>query len=83
MDKKAERLAKLKSLAEKRASSSQENHREVVEEHKRMKLPSNYEKKREWAEEKLAKEKLKEQMKKEGKDYDRESYLDMQAGKFE
>lgn len=44
-----------------------------------MKLPSNFEKKKEWAEAKLEQETLKEQMKQEGKDYERESYLDMQA----
>lgn len=48
-----------------------------------MKLPSNFERKREWAEEKLAKEKLKEQMKNEGKDYERELYLDIQADEAE
>lgn len=83
MDKKSERLAKLKSLAAKRAESNQQNHREVVEEYKRMKLPSNFERKREWAEMKLEKEKLKEQMKKEGKDYERISYLEMQADEAE
>ena len=82
MDKKAERLARLKKLTAKRVESSQQNHREVVEEYKRMKLPSNFEKKKEWAEMKLEKEKLKDQMKKEGKDYEREAYLQMQAGMF-
>lgn len=83
MDKKAERLAKLKKLSAKRVQSSQQNHREVVEEYKRMKLPSNFEKKREWAEVKIEKEKLKEQMQREGKDYERESFLDMQADEAE
>ena len=83
MDKKAERLAKLKKLSAARVQSSQQNHREVVEEYKRMKLPTNFEKKREWAEAKIEKEKLKDQMKREGKDYEREAYLDMQADEAE
>lgn len=55
------------------------NHREVVDEYKRAKLPVNHEKKREWADLKIRKEEEKEKAKAQGIDYERKKYLDIQA----
>ena len=55
------------------------NHREVVDEYKRAQLPVNYERKREWANQKIEKEEQKEKAKTEGVDYERQRFLDMQA----
>lgn len=59
--------------------ASKLNHQEVVEEYKRNKLPSNWEKKREWAEYKINEEEKKDQAVAEGVDYDRVKLLEVQA----
>jgi pre-mRNA-splicing factor SYF2 len=77
--KKAERMKKLRELHSKRNEASRLNHVEVVEEYKRSQLPSNWEKKREWAQFKVDEAEKKEAAEAEGQDYERLKMLDVQA----
>jgi pre-mRNA-splicing factor SYF2 len=77
--KRSDRLKKLRELHAKRNEASQLNHKEVVEEYKRNKLPANYEKKREWVDHKVNEAERREAADAEGVDYDRIKMLDVQA----
>lgn len=81
--KKAARLEKLRQLHGKRAAASKSNHQEVVEEYKRLQLPSGWAKRKEWADKKLTEEQMREEAAKEGIDFDREKMLDIQADEAE
>lgn len=63
--------------------ASKLNHQEVVEEYKRNQMPTNYAKKREWAEKKIDEEEKRDQAEADGEDYDRIKALDVQADEAE
>ncbi|BES98820.1 pre-mRNA-splicing factor [Nesidiocoris tenuis] len=82
-NKYAERLKKLKDLHLKRNEARQMNHKEVVEEDKRLKLPSNWEakkRKNEWI---LNEESEKDKAAERGEDYDRVKLLNISASDAE
>ncbi|KAK9506306.1 hypothetical protein O3M35_008265 [Rhynocoris fuscipes] len=82
-DKYAERMKKLKELHMKRNEARQLNHKEVVEEDKRNKLPSNWEARRRRAEWILNDEKNREEASKNGEDYERVKLLNIEAAEAE
>lgn len=59
--------------------ASKLNHQEVVAEYKRTQLPGNWEKKREWADKKIAQEEEKDRAESEGVDFERQKMLEIQA----
>uniref|UniRef100_A0A0A9YLK1 Pre-mRNA-splicing factor SYF2 n=1 Tax=Lygus hesperus TaxID=30085 RepID=A0A0A9YLK1_LYGHE len=79
VNKYAERMQKLKELHLKRNEARQQNHKEVVEEDKRLKLPSNWEAKKRRAEWILNEEAQKESASAAGEDYDRVKLLNVNA----
>ncbi|XP_074603422.1 pre-mRNA-splicing factor syf2 [Brevipalpus obovatus] len=78
-EKRLARLAKLKELNQKRVEGSRLNHKEVVEEYKRAKLPKNWDKKQEWINKKLEEEEKREEAKSQGLDYERIKMMNVQA----
>lgn len=79
----SDRLARLRELQLRRNEARKLNHREVVEEDKRKKLPTNWDVKRqrlEWEEEELQKRKEVEEA---GQDYDRVKVLEITAEQAE
>lgn len=81
--KKAERLNKLRQLHSKRTAASNSNHKEVVEEYKRLQLPTNWAKRKEWADKKLTEEQARQKAAEEGVDFDRQKFLTIQADEAE
>jgi len=81
--KRAQRMNKLRELHAKRTEASQLNHKEVVEEYKRNKMPANWEKKREWVEHKVEEEEKRDAASAEGLDYERMKLMDVQADEAE
>jgi len=76
-------MNKLRELHAKRTEASQLNHKEVVEEYKRNKMPANWEKKREWVEHKVEEEEKRDAASAEGLDYERMKLMDVQADEAE
>ncbi|KAE9529674.1 hypothetical protein AGLY_011770 [Aphis glycines] len=77
--KQADRLKKLRDLHIKRNEARVNNHQEVVEEDKQMKLPSNWEARQRKAEWLLNDDKLRQEAKEKGQDYNRLKLLNMTA----
>ncbi|XP_050529497.1 pre-mRNA-splicing factor Syf2 [Daktulosphaira vitifoliae] len=77
--KKAERLKKLRDLHIKRNEARVNNHQEVIEEDKLMKLPSNWEARQRKAEWLINDDKMRKEAKEKGQDYDRLKLLNMTA----
>ncbi|XP_058800254.1 pre-mRNA-splicing factor Syf2 [Phymastichus coffea] len=78
-EKHAERLNRLKNLHVKRNEARQQNHKEVVEEDKRNKLPSNWEARKRQADWLLNDEKARKDAEAKGLDYDRVKMLHVNA----
>lgn len=78
-EKQAERLKRLRSLHSARNVARTHNHQEVVAEEARNKLPANYEAKRRQAEWLLEDQQKREEVEKEGKNYDRVKLLNISA----
>jgi len=78
-EKQAERMKRLKDLHLKRNEARQQNHKEVVEEDKRNKLPSNWDARRRRAEWILNDEKARKEAEEKGLDYDRVKLLQVDA----
>ncbi|KAH9404787.1 pre-mRNA-splicing factor syf2 [Tyrophagus putrescentiae] len=83
VDKKAERLKKLRQLHLKRNEASMQNHKEVVEENKRQQLPTNFARKQEWAKRKLDQVEERERAQEQNLDYDLEKLRNVQADEAE
>ncbi|KDR10190.1 pre-mRNA-splicing factor SYF2 [Zootermopsis nevadensis] len=78
-EKQAERMKRLRDLHIKRNEARQMNHKEVLEEDKRSKLPSNWEarkRQREWV---LNDEEKRREAEEKGEDYDRVKLLHIEA----
>jgi len=78
-DKTAERMKKLKELHLKRNEARNLNHQEVVEESRRNNLPQNWEARKRRADWQLSEIEGRKEAEADGKDYDREKMLSMQA----
>lgn len=77
--KKEERLKKLRDLHIKRNEARTNNHQEVIEEDKQNKLPSNWEARQRKAEWLTNDDKLRQEAKDKGQDYNRLKLLNMTA----
>ncbi|KAG8225010.1 hypothetical protein J437_LFUL006021 [Ladona fulva] len=82
-EKQAERMKRLRDLHIQRNEARQLNHKEVVEEDKRNKLPQNWEARKRRAEWILDDEKKREEVEAEGEDYDRVKLLNVGADEAE
>ncbi|KAG1714293.1 Pre-mRNA-splicing factor syf2 [Nymphon striatum] len=82
-DKKAERMKKLKDLHLRRNEAKNLNHKEVVEEDKRQKLPSNHEARKRRAEWEVQDNEKRKAAEESGKDYDRMKMLEISAEEAE
>jgi len=82
-DIKEERMRRLRELHQKRTLASRLNHKEVVEENKRKQLPTNWEKKQEWANYKINEEEKKKKALEQNEDYERLKLLDVQSDEAE
>ncbi|XP_011301528.1 pre-mRNA-splicing factor Syf2 [Fopius arisanus] len=78
-EKQAERMRRLKELHNKRNEARNQNHKEVVEEDKRMKLPANWEARKRQAEWILSDETARKDAEEKGLDYDRQKLLHIDA----
>jgi len=78
-DKAAERMKKLKELHLKRNEARKLNHQEVVEESRRNTLPQNWEARKRRADWELQEIEGRKEADAEGKDFDRQKMLGMQA----
>ncbi|XP_015120780.1 pre-mRNA-splicing factor Syf2 [Diachasma alloeum] len=78
-EKQAERMQRLKELHNKRNEARTQNHKEVVEEDKRMKLPANWEARKRQAEWILSDETARKEAEEKGLDYDRQKLLHIDA----
>ncbi|OXU28414.1 pre-mRNA-splicing factor syf2 [Nasonia vitripennis] len=78
-EKHAERINRLKGLQQKRFEARQQNHKEVVEEDKRNKLPANWESRKRLADWMLEDEKKKKEAEEKGLDYNRVKLLNIDA----
>ncbi|XP_015598786.1 pre-mRNA-splicing factor Syf2 [Cephus cinctus] len=78
-EKQAERMKRLRDLHAKRNEARQQNHKEVVEEDKRKKLPSNWEARKRQAEWIMQDENSRKEAEAKGIDYDRAKLLNMDA----
>ncbi|XP_063984624.1 pre-mRNA-splicing factor Syf2 [Diachasmimorpha longicaudata] len=78
-EKQAERMQRLKNLHNKRNEARTQNHKEVVEEDKRMKLPTNWEARKRQAEWILSDETARKEAEEKGLDYDRQKLLHIDA----
>lgn len=78
-EKQAERMKRLRTLHTARNEARTHNHQEVVAEEARNKLPPNYEAKRRQAEWLLEDKQKREEVEKQGKDYDRVKLLQISA----
>uniref|UniRef100_A0A8C1UH66 Pre-mRNA-splicing factor SYF2 n=1 Tax=Cyprinus carpio TaxID=7962 RepID=A0A8C1UH66_CYPCA len=77
--KREERLRKFRELHFKRNEARKLNHQEVVEEDKRLKLPSNWEAKKARLEYELMVDQKKKECAEQGEDYDRVKLLEISA----
>ncbi|KAI7805375.1 pre-mRNA-splicing factor syf2 [Triplophysa rosa] len=77
--KREERLRKFRELHFKRNEARKLNHQEVVEEDKRLKLPSNWEAKKARLEYELTVDQKKKECAERGEDYDRVKLLEISA----
>ncbi|RXN09419.1 pre-mRNA-splicing factor syf2 [Labeo rohita] len=77
--KREERLRKFRELHFKRNEARKLNHQEVVEEDKRLKLPTNWEAKKARLEYELMKDQKKKECAERGEDYDRVKLLEISA----
>ncbi|XP_071455238.1 pre-mRNA-splicing factor SYF2 [Hetaerina americana] len=82
-EKQGERMKRLRDLHTKRNEARQLNHKEVIEEDKRNKLPSNWEARKRRAEWILEDEQKREAAEAEGEDYDRVKLLNVGADEAE
>ncbi|XP_046753626.1 pre-mRNA-splicing factor Syf2 [Diprion similis] len=82
-DKQAERMKRLRELHTKRNEARQQNHKEVVEEDKRNKLPSNWEARKRQADWIMKDEEARKEAQASGKDYDRVKLLQIDATEAE
>ncbi|KAF7492388.1 Pre-mRNA-splicing factor syf2 [Sarcoptes scabiei] len=83
IDKQSERMKKFRELFTKRNEACKLNHKEVVEENKLQKLPSNWNTRQEWAKRKLEEEEEREEAIKLNKDYELEKLRNIQADEAE
>ncbi|XP_011494564.1 PREDICTED: pre-mRNA-splicing factor Syf2 [Ceratosolen solmsi marchali] len=79
IDKYAERMKRLRELHTKRNEARQQNHKEVVEEDKRNKLPSNWEARKRQADWIINDEKARKEAEEKGLDYERTKLLNIDA----
>ncbi|XP_012253133.1 pre-mRNA-splicing factor syf2 [Athalia rosae] len=82
-DKQAERMKRLRDLHSKRNEARQQNHKEVVEEDKRNKLPSNWEARKRQADWIMKDEEARKAAQANGEDYDRVKLLQIDATEAE
>ncbi|XP_076241720.1 pre-mRNA-splicing factor Syf2 [Calliopsis andreniformis] len=78
-EKQAERMKRLRELHQKRNEARQQNHKEVVEEDKRKKLPSNWESRKRQAEWIVQDEAARKAAQEKGEDYERTKLLHIDA----
>ena len=78
-EKHAERMKRLRELHVKRNEARQDNHKEVIEEDKRKKLPKNWEARKRQAEWILNNEKAKQDAEEKGLDFERTKLLNIDA----
>lgn len=78
-EKHAERMKRLRELHSKRNEARQQNHKEVVEEDKRNKLPSNWESRKRQAEWIIQDEAARKVAQEKGEDYERTKLLHIDA----
>ncbi|XP_066597358.1 pre-mRNA-splicing factor Syf2 [Prorops nasuta] len=79
INKHTERMKRLRELHRKRNEARSQNHKEVVEEDKRKKLPSNWEARKRQAEWILQDEAARKAAQEKGEDYDRSKLLNIDA----
>lgn len=79
----SDRMRKLKELHARRNEARMLNHKEVVEEDRRMKLPSNHETRQKWAQHFIEEAEKKEQAAARGENYDRLKLLEVGAEEAE
>lgn len=82
-DKHAERMKRLRELHTKRNEARQQNHKEVVEEDKRNKLPSNWASRKRQAEWIIQDEAARKAAQEKGEDYERMKLLHIDATEAE
>ncbi|XP_053974961.1 pre-mRNA-splicing factor syf2 [Hylaeus anthracinus] len=82
-EKQAERMKRLRDLHAKRNEARQQNHKEVVEEDKRNKLPSNWESRKRQAEWIIQDEAARKEAQEKGEDYERTKLLHIEATEAE
>ncbi|XP_015510034.1 pre-mRNA-splicing factor syf2 [Neodiprion pinetum] len=82
-DKQAERMKRLRELHSKRNEARQQNHKEVIEEDKRNKLPSNWEARKRQADWIMKDEEARKEARANGEDYDRVKLLQIDATEAE
>ncbi|XP_003739192.1 pre-mRNA-splicing factor SYF2 [Galendromus occidentalis] len=76
---KAARMERLRALQMRKSEASKLNHREVVEEDRKAKLPKNFEEKQYWAQYALDEDKKAAQAREEGRDYNMEKLRGVSA----
>uniref|UniRef100_A0A224Z4K8 Pre-mRNA-splicing factor SYF2 n=1 Tax=Rhipicephalus zambeziensis TaxID=60191 RepID=A0A224Z4K8_9ACAR len=81
--KRSEQLERLRTLHMRRNEARTLNHKEVVEEDRKSKLPANCENKQKWAQYKLEEEEKYEEAAKRGEDYSRIKLLSVSADEAE
>lgn len=81
--KHAERMKRLRELHSKRNEARQQNHKEVVEEDKRKKLPTNWESRKRQAEWLVQDEAARKEAQEKGEDYERTKLLHIDATEAE
>ncbi|XP_075528778.1 pre-mRNA-splicing factor SYF2 [Dermacentor variabilis] len=81
--KRSELLERLRTLHMRRNEARTLNHKEVIEEDRKSKLPSNCENKQKWAQYKLEEEQKYEDAAKRGEDYSRIKLLNISADEAE
>lgn len=82
-EKHAERMKRLRELHSKRNEARQQNHKEVVEEDKRNKLPANWESRKRQAEWLIQDEAARKSAEEKGEDYERAKLLHIDAAEAE
>ncbi|KAH8018741.1 hypothetical protein MRX96_030712 [Rhipicephalus microplus] len=81
--KRSEQLERLRALHMRRNEARTLNHKEVIEEDRKAKLPANSESKQKWAQYKLEEEQKYEEAAKRGEDYSRIKLLSVSADEAE
>ncbi|XP_043281238.1 pre-mRNA-splicing factor Syf2 isoform X2 [Venturia canescens] len=82
-EKHADRMKRLRELHSKRNEARQQNHKEVVEEDKRQKLPTNWEARKRQAEWLMADDAARKAAEEKGLNYDRQKLLHIEASEAE